>query len=70
MGFNEMYTDPGGRVLTPFEEADYWVLYVQPAAFAAGLELVSPKSGAKLTARRRASNSTSSIVCRIFEILL
>ena len=54
MGFNEMYTDPGGRDLTPSEAADYWALYVQPAALAAGLELVSPTTGAKLSARRRA----------------
>ena len=44
MGFNEMYNNPppAGKDLTPKEAAYYWRVYVQPAAVANNLDLVSP----------------------------
>ena len=47
MGFNEMYNNPRpkGKDLTPFQAAYFWRVYVQPAAIANGLELVSPTVG-------------------------
>ena len=50
MGFNEMYNNPPPVDLTPQEAALYWRRFVQPAAIATGLELVSPT----LNARTRA----------------
>ena len=42
MGFNEMYNNGPPIDLTPEEAADYWRFYVQPAAIATNLTLVSP----------------------------
>jgi len=44
IGFNEMYNNPPpkGNDLTPYESALYWGKFVQPAATAVGLDLVSP----------------------------
>jgi len=49
MGFNEMYNDPppDGKDLTPKDAALYWGKFVQPAANATGLELISPTLNAK-----------------------
>ena len=48
MGFNEMYNDPvskDGNDLKPREAAYYWRKYIQPAAEANKLDLVSPTVG-------------------------
>ena len=45
MGFNEMYNNPDD--LTPEESALYWGKFVQPAANATGLSLISPTLNAK-----------------------
>uniref|UniRef100_A0A7S3VFA0 Asl1-like glycosyl hydrolase catalytic domain-containing protein n=1 Tax=Chaetoceros debilis TaxID=122233 RepID=A0A7S3VFA0_9STRA len=47
MGFNEMYNDPPPIDLTPAEAAIFWGKYVQPAAVANGLILVSPTTSNK-----------------------
>jgi hypothetical protein len=45
MGFNEMYNNPDD--LTPAESALYWGMFVQPAAIATELSLISPTLKAK-----------------------
>lgn len=47
IGFNEMYNNPPpiGKDLKPEEAAYYWRIYVQPAAVANELDLVSPTVG-------------------------
>lgn len=47
MGFNEMYNNPPpvGKDITPQEAAYYWRIFIQPAAVANGLKLVSPTVG-------------------------
>jgi hypothetical protein len=47
IGFNEMYNNPPpkGKDLTPSETAHYWAVYIQPAAIANNLDLVSPTVG-------------------------
>jgi hypothetical protein len=54
MGFNEMYNNPPpiGTDLTPQESALYWGRFVQPAAKATDLELISPTLNAKTGANR------------------
>ena len=49
LGFNEMYNNPPpkGEDLTPEEAAYYWALYIQPAAIANNLDLVSPTVGGR-----------------------
>ena len=42
IGFNEQYNDAPPIDLTPYEAALYWGRYVEPAAVANGLILVSP----------------------------
>eukprot|EP00554_Chaetoceros_debilis_P004470 CAMPEP_0194095850 /NCGR_PEP_ID=MMETSP0149-20130528/57038_1 /TAXON_ID=122233 /ORGANISM="Chaetoceros debilis, Strain MM31A-1" /LENGTH=781 /DNA_ID=CAMNT_0038781811 /DNA_START=53 /DNA_END=2398 /DNA_ORIENTATION=+ len=49
MGFNEMYNNPPPIDLTPAEAAIFWGKYVQPAAVANGLILVSPTTQNKDT---------------------
>ena len=48
MGFNEMYNNPPPEDLTPQLAASYWGKYVQPAAIATNLVLVSPTVNARL----------------------
>jgi len=50
MGFNEMYNNEDD--LTPGESALYWGMFVQPAAIATGLSLISPTLNAKPGASR------------------
>lgn len=46
MGFNEMYNNLPPEDLTPQKAAEYWRTFVQPAAVAVGLKLVSPTTKA------------------------
>jgi len=52
MGFNEMYNNPPPEDLTPQLAASYWGKYVQPAAIATNLELISPTLNAKTGATK------------------